>query len=281
MNKISYLAAFCALPLLLSCGNTGVSGNAGRMKVTASITPLDYLAEEIGGDSVEVQVLLPQGSDPENFEPQLGKLRALEGASVFAATGLLPFENKTVSALAEGGDARFVPLSCGIDLVRGTHGEGEADPHIWVSVRNLRVMARTLSDAMAAERPAAKDYFAANWRVLDSRLDSLDRAFSGMFAGSAKPAFLVWHPSLSYFARDYGLRQVAIGFEGKENSAVGTRRRIDAALAGNPKVYFIQADEDPRAAETIPVPDGIRKVSINLMASDWEAELTKVADALR
>lgn len=251
------------------------------MKVTVSIAPLAFLADEIGGDSVEVQVLLPSGSDAESFEPQLGKLRDLEGASIFAATGLLPFENKVAATLKNNGGPDFVTLADSLDLIRGTHGEGEADPHVWVSVRNLRKMAEVLSAAMAKARPEASDYFAANFRKLDTRLDSLDRAFAAELAETDNPVFLVWHPSLSYFARDYGLRQVSVGFEGKENSAIGTKERIKAALASSPKVYFLQADEDPRGAETLPLPEGTEKVTINLMASDWEAEIKKVADALR
>lgn len=281
--KLKSSIILCALAglLLSSCAGKQPRDGGGLMKVTASIAPVAYLAREIGGDSAEVQVLLPPGSDAESFEPQIGKLRDLEGASLFAATGLLPFEDKIASTVRENGGARFVPLSGGIELINGTHGDGEPDPHIWVSVRNLRVMGRTLSEAMAAARPAAAEYFNARHALLDNRLDSLDKAFSARLAGADNPVFLVWHPSLSYFARDYGLRQIAVGFEGKEHSAVGARERLDAALAASPKVYFLQAEEDPRAAETLPLPAGTRKVTINLMAPDWETEIKKVADALR
>lgn len=249
------------------------------MKVTASIAPIAFLAEEIGGDSVDVQVLLPPGTDAESFEPQLGKLRDLEGASLFAATGLMPFESKIAAALGEV--PRYVPLAGGIDPVNGTHGDEGADPHIWMSPRNLRVMGASLAAAMEAARPGASDYFAENWKALDARLDSLDRYVSAALAGAGAPVFLVWHPSLSYFARDYGLRQVSVGFEGKEGSAVGTRDRVAAAMAAAPKVYFLQADEDPRTARTLQVPDGTRIETINIMAPDLEAEIKKIADALR
>lgn len=272
--------SIAALVLLVACGGS-VKDNQRPMKVTASIAPLAWLVNEIGGDSVEVQVLLPQGSDAESFEPQIGKLRELQGASLFAVTGLLPFENKIATVANEGAGVETVSLSTGLDLITGTHGGDEPDPHIWTSVRNLRVMARTLLSAMSEERPAAADVFTANWKALDMRLDSLDRLFETTMGAAGRPTFLVWHPSLSYFARDYGLRQISVGFEGKENSAVGTKERIDAALAGHPKVYFIQVDEDSRAAQSLPVPDETKIQSINLMAPDWEAEISVVADALR
>ncbi|MDE6125607.1 MAG: zinc ABC transporter substrate-binding protein, partial [Muribaculaceae bacterium] len=269
VRKFVVLALACAvsLSLLCACGRGKVTPE-GPMKVTASIAPIAALVEAIGGDSVDVQVLLPQGADAESFEPQIGKLRDLEGASLFAATGLLPFETKMRATLEEGQGARFVGLSPGIDLIRGTHGEGEADPHIWVSVRNLKIMAATLAEAMAQARPSAAGYFAGNHAALDARLDSLDREIASGLALAGSPRFLVWHPSLSYFARDYGLRQISVGFEGKEGSAVGIRDRVDLAMSSVPKVYFLQADEDSRAAETLPVPPGTKKVRINLMATD-------------
>ncbi len=250
------------------------------MTVTASIAPVAWIAGEIGGDSVAVRVLLPQGSDAESFEPQLGKLRDLEGSSLFAATGLLPFENKVSAAACEDAGVVSVRLADGLDLITGTHGGNEPDPHIWVSVRNLRIMSTTLLAAMCRERPSAAEVFETNWRALDAKLDSIDRAIGSGLAEAGNPAFLVWHPSLSYFARDYGLRQISVGFEGKEDSAVGIRKRIDAAIAEKPKVYFLQADEDPRSAETLPISETTKKMTINLMAPDWESEIIRVADAL-
>ncbi len=277
-----FLLLLPAAVLLLSCGGRGRGDSAaGPMKVTAGIAPVAWLVDQIGGDSVEVSVFLPQGSDAESFEPQLGKLRDLEGSSLFVATGLLPFEGRVAESAGESAGVEVVRLADGLDLITGTHGGGEPDPHVWVSVRNLRAMSGVLLEAMRRARPSAAETFDTNWNALDARLDSLDRAVAAGLAEAGNPSFLVWHPSLSYFARDYGLRQISVGFEGKEGSAVGTRDRIDAALAESPKVYFLQADEDPRAASTLPVGDATKKVSINLMAPDWESEIIKVADALR
>ncbi|MDE7142868.1 MAG: zinc ABC transporter substrate-binding protein [Muribaculaceae bacterium] len=78
VRKFVVLALACAvsLSLLCACGRGKVTPE-GPMKVTASIAPIAALVEAIGGDSVDVQVLLHQGADAERFEPQIGKLREL------------------------------------------------------------------------------------------------------------------------------------------------------------------------------------------------------------
>ena len=90
----------------------------------------------------------------------------------------------------------------------------------------------------------------------------------------------MWHPSLSYFARDYGLRQVSLEYEGKEVPIDKLKQNIDMARESKAHVLFVQREFDSRQAEAIGEELGVKMVKINPMSYDWEAELENIADAI-
>ena len=187
--------------------------------VVVCIAPLSYFAEGIGGDKVNVEVMAPAGTDPETYEPSMASLRSASQASVIFTTGLLPFEGKIARTVKEssGGKTLNQTLCDSLQLIMGTHGHDEADPHIWMSLRNARVMARTVCRALTRALPADSAYFRVRLAAMEHRLDSLDNVTATALAPITGSSFLIWHPSLSYFARDYGLQQVAIAAENKES----------------------------------------------------------------
>jgi zinc transport system substrate-binding protein len=93
-------------------------------------------------------------------------------------------------------------------------------------------------------------------------------------------AFAVWHPSLSYFARDYGLEQISVSFENKEMSPVRLAEVADEARAHNVGVFFFQQDYDSRQAQTLNNAMKTKMITVNPLAYDWDKELSNVVDAL-
>lgn len=275
-----------ATALLAGCsGKQAVGGEP-----VVSVEPQRALLQQIVGDRHQVQALLAKNADPESFEPTMKTRMALDDAPVYFATGLLPFEASLTGSMSR--DVRVVKCSEGIDLIYGTHGQSHgdghgheemsADPHIWASVKNARVMAATMTRAMKELEPENADYYQGNFERLDSRLDSLDRAFTervNALPDSAR-AFAIWHPSLTYLARDYGLQQIAVGFENKEMSPAHLARITAEARGHGVRVLFFQAEYDTRQAESLNAALGTRLVTLNPLASDWEAQLNKAIDAI-
>ena len=129
--------------------------------------------------------------------------------------------------------------------------------------------------------PEGKEYYNERYTALDNRLDSLDRAFAARLAASNGPdAFAIWHPSLSYFARDYGLEQIAVGFENKEMPASVLKTVIDEVREDGAEVFFYQKEFDSRQVESLNKELGTRLVEINPMNYDWESELDRIVSAL-
>lgn len=90
----------------------------------------------------------------------------------------------------------------------------------------------------------------------------------------------MWHPSLSYFARDYGLHQIALSPEGKEMSVEDISRAVETARRDSARVMFFQKDADSRQAQTVNDQIGARVVEINPLDYDWKGEMLNIANAM-
>ena len=272
---------------LVAAGCAGREATPERTLVTVSLPPQEWFVKAIAGDSVDVNVLLTSGANPESFEPGISAIKDASRSSVIFISGGLPFETSLAGKI---GGRRVVDTSEGIEKLYGTHDHcahghaahrhGEADPHTWTSVKNGKTIARNIFDALVEADPQREDYYTARYVALVQRIDSLDRALAEQLDGSGRKSFLVMHPSLSYFARDYGLEQVSIGREGQESSVPGLRRQLDRATGEGAEVMFVQEGFDSRQAESVASQASAKVVVINLLSPDWEGELIRIADAL-
>ncbi len=284
MRKILFASIIALTMIVAGCSG----GKSDRLKATVSIPPQKYLLEQIAGDKVDVVTLMDAGTNPETYNPSVSTMVGLHQSQLYFTVGTLPFEQK----MAEESGLTIVDTSKGVELLHGTHGHadddhdhhghnhGYGDPHIWSSVANARIMARNMADALIEADAANADYYRAKLRVFEARLDSLDSAYRSRFEKADNKAFVILHPSLSYFARDYGLEQIAVGQEGKESTVNAQRERIDHAREHQANVMFVQQEFDSRQASTVADEIGARTVTINPMSEDWLGEMNKVVNAL-
>ncbi len=263
--------------------------STGRPVVTVSIAPQKYLLEQIAGDKVDINCLLARGGDPESYEPSIADMRDLHRSLVYFQAGNEPFEQVITGRFKNSGgaDLKVVDTSRGIELIEGTHHnhnhhghESTFDPHTWSSVKNARVIARNMVEAMKEADPSNSAFYQTNYERLDARLDSLDRSFTSRLAPFAGTSFLVWHPSLSYFARDYGLKQISVGSATKEISIPSLKKSVDEAARGGVTVFFHQPSTDSRQAEIVNSQLGARRVDINPLDGDWERQMELIVNTI-
>lgn len=287
--KILFFTAILMAVMMAGCRKESAGE---KMQIAVSIEPQRWLVEQIGGERVDVSTLLGKNADPENFDPTLGSMKLVEQSDLFIITGTNPFEDELVKKM--GFDSgRLVDLSAGIEPIYGTHcrhnhrhdadEESEAlpDPHIWTSVRNLRVMSETVRDALVKADAEGAGLYEANWNGLVAKLDSIDRVLAEKSASKHNRAFLMWHPSLSYFARDYGYEQLWLGAEGKELSVKAVNDAIGEAEEHGAKLLVVQPSDDRNRAKLLAQNGGMRMVEINSMAYDIPAELLKLVDNMQ
>lgn len=264
-----------------------------QTQMTVSIPPQKFILERIVGDKIVVKSLLSGSSNPENYEPGIAHLAALEKSKAYFTIGNIGFEDALLSKIAENNPGLLVVNSmAGIKLLTGTHsgcpthdhphsdGDEAVDPHTWSSVRNVKVMATNMYDAVVQIDPDNEGYYRSRYEKLMHQLDSLDESVSSRLAPFKGTAFLVWHPSLSYFAADYGLKQIAVGRDNKEATAIDLKNRIDDAIGHGVKVFFIQKEFDSRQAAAINNQIEANLVPINPMNENWESEIEIIVNAL-
>jgi zinc transport system substrate-binding protein len=277
------LSCLIACGGLTSCSQTDSHAANSKQQPTVVVTipPLQYFVEKIGGNQIEIECLAPASADPETFEPSIAQLRQASDAGLLFTTGLLPFETKIAKSLEDYNSAiSIIALSDSIPLIKGTHGDDELDPHIWTSLRNAKIMARQTCRALSAKLPDKRAYFEERLNTLEQHLDSLDTAISQQLAPAKGHSFIVWHPSLSYFARDYELRQLSIGHENKESSLTGLNQRLKQIKKASPILFFYQKELDSRQSQAITEATGLKPVTITPLNPDIESTIISATTAL-
>jgi zinc transport system substrate-binding protein len=296
--------------LMLLCvllAGFSASAQAGPipLQVAVGVAPVEYFAKKIGGGLIHTLLLVPAGADAHTYEPKPSQMRALSRASMYLSAGL-EFEEAWEPRLkAANKTLAFVHLEQGLALMpmpegheerhkgerlkdrhagKGKHGhEAETDPHVWVSPANARHMAAKIAEALGKVDPAHAAVYAANLAAFLKEIDALDADLRAAFAGlpADRRSFLVFHPAWGYLARDYGLTQTAIEFEGKEPSPRRLAALIAQAKATGVKVIFVQPQMSRRTAESIAQALGARVLVADPLAADWAGNLRAVASAFR
>ena len=279
MIRNNTISLFCLIAILV-CSFTSCSERKVIIENRAivSIAPLKPLVESILGDDFEISVLVPQGASPETFEPTPKQLREVESARFVFGTGLLEFEQELFHRIAR--NEQIINLSQGIDLLAGTcshthhahancshnHAHG-IDPHIWCSPKSLGKMAENMYNAIAREMPDSANYD-KNYTTLCIKILELDEEVSEMCRQSSYNTFIIYHPALSYLARDYGLSQVAVEHEGKEPSAKRLAKIIEQARTEGVKHIFYQSEFPASSVEVICQDSGATAMEINPLDED-------------
>ena len=261
--------------LFIGCGNREIKV---ENRAVVSIAPLKPLGENILGDDFEISVLVPQGASPETFEPTPKQLSEVESARFVFGTGLLEFEQELLHRIAR--NEQIINLSQGVDLIAGTcshahhthttcshnHAHG-IDPHIWCSPKSLGKMAENTYNAITREMPDSTKY-AERYTTLCIKLLELDEEVSELCRQAPHSSFFIYHPALTYLARDYGLTQIAIENEGKEPSAKHLARIIEQAREDKVKYIFYQSEFPASSVEVICKDCNATALEINPLEED-------------
>ena len=252
-----------------------------RPVIYVSIAPLKGLVERIVGNDFAVEVLVPAGASPETFEPTPRQLVALNRSQWLFAVGLIDFERSLLEKI--GNQANIIPLHEGIELIAGCcshHHEGHhhahgIDPHIWTSPRALASMAELMHRTIHAAYPDSLRYDTQH-ACLQKDIASLDHRTEGRLAAAEVEEFLVYHPALTYYARDYGLRQTAIEEEGKEPSARRIGELIRRARTSGLHTILYQRQFPRSTVETIASDMEAEAVEFDPLAEDILGEIDRI-----
>ncbi len=234
------IVALMALTPLPACAPTP-AGDADHIIAVATIAPLADFVKQVGGDRVSVTLMVPPGADPHHYEPTPRQMVDVTNAAAYFEVGSgVEFELEWMdNLLAQNPDMAVVDCSAGIVIENN-------DPHIWVSPRSAVDMVRHIAAGLSLVDPDHAAEYEANANHYVGELQQLDTDIAVILADGAERHFLIYHPSFAYFARDYGLVQLAIEEEGKSPSPHLLQDCVDLAAQHSLQYIYVS----PQAATT-------------------------------
>ncbi|MCA1745163.1 MAG: zinc ABC transporter substrate-binding protein [Bacteroidales bacterium] len=257
--------------------------------MTVSILPQKYFIDVLTNEGVEVNVMVPPGASHATYSPTSLQFKKLSDSKLYIGIGHLGYEQAWMPRLAElNKEMKTVVLADHIDLIAGEceHGHDHdhnhgVDPHIWMSPKAVMDLLPTIKAALIASFPDLKDTIEANYPLLEQAIAEADQSMRTVTSQLPKKEFLIFHPALSYLARDYGLVQTAVEQDGKEPSPAYLATVIKKAKDEAIPVIFIQEEYDIRNAQTISEEAGIALVQINPMAYNWLEAMRELTQTLQ
>lgn len=301
------IGVLCLVLAGVSCGGRNAR-NVYEKQIVVTIPPLQGLVEGIVGEDYEVACLLPAGASPETYSPTARQMSMLADADFVFTIGTLSFEQEIVRRLENQKD-KIVVTAEGIELLascghshdvaedahkHSEHPEHEAvaehhththshhhhavDPHVWLAPRGLQVIVDNIGREIVAQNPDSTQYI-SNYEQLKAKLEQRTEVYREVLI-SAPRAFLIYHPALGYFAKEYGLEQISLENEGKTPTPVALTKVLDRVEREGLKAMLYQQEYPISVVKPIAEILGVNLVEINPLSSDIIGELDNIVKAL-
>jgi zinc transport system substrate-binding protein len=242
-----------------------------------SIPPQAYFVQKIMGDSDEVTSMVTAGISPHTYEPSPQQIAVLAKANLFFTIGM-PYEEGLkgkISSILK--NLKIVSTRQGVELV---DSEGEFDPHIWLDPARVKMQATTICQALCSQYPGHQEQYQRNLKYLQEELDSLDANIREKLAPYKGREFFIFHPSLGYFSRRYGLIQRAIEVEGKEPGAMQMNEIWEAMRKSGAKSILVQEEFSTKMAETLAKEIKGKVLRIRTLDADYPRMMTDITDKI-
>jgi zinc transport system substrate-binding protein len=250
-----------------------------KIKIVTTLFPLYDFAKEIGGDKVEVSLLLPPGIEAHNFEPKPSDIVEINESDIFVYTGefMEPWAHDIIESLTNK-NIKVVDSSSGIDLLKEEHehenheegiehdhdnnghshehenNHGGVDPHIWLGLDNTQTMVDNITKALIEKDSTNASYYQNNSVQYKNKLSHLDNQYkSGLEKCESKEIIYGGHYAFGYMAKRYGLTYTsAQGFSPDgEPTAKDLVSLVDQIKKNNIKYVFYEELASPKIAETL------------------------------
>ncbi|MCC7573851.1 MAG: zinc ABC transporter substrate-binding protein [Candidatus Methanofastidiosum sp.] len=274
------------IALSLGCANEKTTDSDGRIVVYATVSPQKEMIEAVGGEKVNVNIIVPQGGDPHTADLKPSQLADLSKAKIYFMVGSgIEFEVKSMDKIKDlNKNMIVVDSSKGIgliEMVEDDHNEDGNDPHIWTSLRNGKIMVQNIYEGLIAADPNNKEYYLKNRDDYLEKLDEADNYIINELKDMDNRSFMIFHPSWGYFAKDYNLNQIAIEIEGKEPTLQSLAHTIEEAKEQNIKVIFVSPGFSSKAAEIITKEIGGKTEVIDPLAENYIENLKITANKIK
>jgi zinc transport system substrate-binding protein len=241
-----------------------------KITVVTTLFPLYDFAKKIGGDKVDVSLLLPPGVEPHSFEPTPGDIARINKADIFIFTGefmepwahriISTIDNKKIIIIDASKDVNLIPA-----VQRHEHHEShehkedhhelsQLDPHIWLDFGNDKIIIDNITNALIKADSADSNFYEQNAKAYKKQLDTLDSSYKKQLE-NCKTRTIVFggHYAFGYLAHKYNLKYLAA--QGLSPDSEPTAQDIISLIEQIKKdnIHYIFYEEltSPKIAETL------------------------------
>ena len=284
--------------LLVTTIFTATSFLYANVNAVVSVLPQKTFVEAIGADKVNVALMVKPGSSPHSYEPKPSQMKDISNADIYFSIDV-EFEKVWLPKFAsQNKKMQIVNLANGIEkmpMSEHHHGEEEhkedkdehdhehesLDPHIWTSTANVKIIAKNIFNALVKLDSENETYYKNNYEKFIEHINQTDLTIKKILIDTASGTkFMVFHPAWGYFARDYGLTQVAIEAGGKNPKPKQVTYLIDEAKEEKVKAVFTAPEFSDKVAKQIAQEVGVPVIKVSPLNPKWSENLIQLANAI-
>ena len=289
-----HLAVLVALPLALTGCASASGADDGTVDVMASFYPLQFVAEQVGGDRVTVRSLTPPGAEPHDVELSPAQVSRIDTADLVVY--LSGFQAAVDDAIAQTSPAHVVDAASDTTLMppeehhddeteaeHEDHEHGDLDPHFWLDPSRMPSVVQDVADTLTEIDPDGAETFAANAAALTQRFEDLDAAYATGLAQCDSRTFVTTHEAFGYLADRYDLEQV--GISGVDPEAEPSPARLAAVEKivrdeGVTTIFF-ETLVSPKVAQTLAADLGVDTAVLDPIEglADPDSDYFSIAEA--
>lgn len=269
-----------------------------NINAMVSILPEQTFVKAIGGDKVNVSLMVQPGNSPHTYEPKPSQMVDIAKADLYFAIDV-EFEHVWLPKFQSlNPKMRVIDLAENVTKIQMQNKneceaddehhsqheehkhEGE-DPHIWTAPSNVKIIAENIYNALIKIDPVNADYYKRNLDIFLASIDETDRQIIDILSSHEDgEKFMVFHPSWGYFAQAYNLEQIAVEVEGKEPKPKELIHLLTEAKEEKVRAIFTQPEFSDTVAKIIAKELQIPVVKVSPLAANWSENLINIAKAI-
>ncbi len=266
-----------------------------NINAVVSILPEQTFVKAIGGDKVDVSLMVQPGNSPHTYEPKPSQMIEIGKADLYFAIDV-EFENVWLPKFKNlNPNMQIIDLADNITKMQmeenhedeehdGHHVEHKHegdDPHVWTAPANVKIIAQNIYNALKKEDPENTNYYKKNLDIFLAFIDEVDRQIIDILSSLKDTRkFMVFHPSWGYFAQAYNLEQIAVEVEGKEPKPKELIHLLKEAKEEKVKAIFTQPEFSDTVAKIIAKELQIPVVKVSPLAPNWSENLINIAKVI-
>jgi zinc transport system substrate-binding protein len=231
--------------------------SGATLKVLATFYPIYDFAKNVGGDKINVSILVPETVDVHDFDPTPSSIASVASADVliYNGAGLEPWISSIVNA-ADNPNLKLVDSSAGIQLLQVApqfqSNNQTYDPHIWLSPVLVKQQVNNILNGLVEADPADSQYFTQNAQAYQSKLDDLNSQIKTATTNTKTRLFVTFHEAFAYFAKEYNLTQIPIAGPFQEEPTANDIQSVINAINANHLLYVgYESLENPEIPQRI------------------------------